>query len=219
MSSKNQYFLLVENIERCQYKRFGIGDLQEGDISSGHVVVRKPCNDANEFEVHRGSQFWTHTPVLVNREGGLPRSKVVAITGREFDILLGTDVYSEDEVRLDLHSGRLKWACMLKDGDAIQVKFFEESAPVAGVIKGTATRLVQHNINNHGLQFIVEIAVKVLFKLLPMSQVARMATTTEFFLKHRLKPRPVKIRVPFSHPLELINYNTISITHHTILIL
>jgi hypothetical protein len=158
MSCKNQLFLVVEDVEKCRYRRFG--DLEQGDIDSGHIVVRKPCNDANEFEVHRGSQFFlVRSPTLVNREGGLPLSKVVAITEQEFDILLGTQ-HIEDKIRLDLHSsGRLKWASLLKDGDAVQVKLDRESAPVAGVIKGTATHPPHHHTNEHGLLFIVEITV------------------------------------------------------------
>jgi hypothetical protein len=155
MSSKTQFYLLIENVKSCRYRDYR-GDLQEEDICSGHVVVRKPCNDANEFEVHRGSQFLLGGPALVNREGGLPRSKVVAVTDQEFDILLGIQSI-DDNIRLDLHSsGRLKWVSLLKDGDAVQVKLDRESAPVAGVIKGTAT----NPPNFHGLQFVVEITVK-----------------------------------------------------------
>ena len=153
MSSKNQYFLLIENVEGCRYWK------REEDLYSGHVVVRKPFNDANEFEVHHGSRFLLGTPVLVNREGGLPLNKVVAINEQEFDILLGIHQF-DDKIRLDLHSsGRLKWACLLKDGDAVQVKFGKKSAPVAGTIRGTVTRPLQHNTTNHGLLFVVEITV------------------------------------------------------------
>jgi hypothetical protein len=159
MSLKNQYFLLIESVEKCRYRKFGQG-LEEGDIISGQLVVRKPCNGANEFEIHCGSQFWINTPALVNREGGLPPSKAVAITGREFDILLGTDHF-ENKNRLDLHSsGRLKWASLLKDGDAVQVKMDKESALIAGAIKGTATCPPMRVLNTHGLQFVVEITVK-----------------------------------------------------------
>ena len=154
MSFTNQYFLLIEKIKSCRYRVFG--DLTEGDINSGQVVIRKPCNDANEFEVHRGSET-IDGPLLVNREGGLPPNKVAAITDQDFDILLGTHPF-EDKVRLDLHSsGRLKWASLLKDSDAVRVKLDRKSASIAGVIKAIGTRPLP---NYHGLLFIVEITVK-----------------------------------------------------------
>ena len=157
MSSKNKLFLVVESVEGCRYKNITTRELQDKDASSGHIVIRKPCNAADEFEVHRGSRFWVGGgPVLVNRrEGGLPLSKVVAVTEQEFDTLLGTSHF-EDKIRLDLHSsGRLKWASLLQDGDAVQVKLDEENAPVAGVIKAIGTRFPPL----HGLLFVVEITV------------------------------------------------------------
>ena len=85
-------------------------------IPPGSVVVIRPSNGENEFEVHRDTQF-LFGPRLVTREGGLPRDKVVPITGQEFDILLGTQG-PRDDFRLELHTtGRLKWACQLKVGD------------------------------------------------------------------------------------------------------
>ena len=33
-------------------------------------------------------EVWT-TPILISRDGGLPQDKVVAITDKEFDLLLG----------------------------------------------------------------------------------------------------------------------------------
>lgn len=127
---------------------------------SGCVVVIRPHNRKNEFEVHRGSPFLTNGPGLVSREGGLPQDKVVSITDKEFDILLGSN-YNGDMTRFQLHSsGRLKWVCQLKVGDEVQVKLGDkvDELAVPGVIKGSATRLLQRI--DYGLHFIVEITVR-----------------------------------------------------------
>ena len=156
MSSKNQFCLVVDKIE--QYPCTIFGKQREQDIFPGTVVVTRPCNGENEVEVHRGGRFY-FAPCLATREGGLPRDKVVPITGQEFDVLLG--IYDEDQPRLELHtSDRLKWVCQLKAGDDVQVKLDMRSAPVpvAGVIRGNATRLLSEL--TYGLQFIVEITVR-----------------------------------------------------------
>lgn len=153
MSSKNQFFLVVEEIGKCQWTFYR--KQREGRVDSGCVVVIRPCNDDNEFEVHRGSGVWD-TPVLVRREGGLPRDKVVSITDQELDILLGTQTITNQSL-LKLHSsGRLKWACRLKAGDNVQVNL-HMMEKVAGVIKGSAT--MPNSCSSYGLQFIVEIKV------------------------------------------------------------
>ena len=150
MSSKNQLFLVVEKIEQCSWAYLG-KQRKPDDVDPGCVAVIKPCNDENEFEIHRGVGVWT-TPVLISREGGLPRSKVIPITGQEFDILMGT--YA-DNSRLELlSSGGLQWACRLKVGDEVQVG---DSVLTAGVIRGTGT--FPSYKSNYGQQFIVEITV------------------------------------------------------------
>ena len=94
MSSKNQLFIVVEKIEQCQWTLY---DVQcEDCLSPGCVVVVKPCHDDNEFEVHRSAKILSQ-PVLVNREGGLPRDKVVTINDQEFDILMGIHHFYDKE--------------------------------------------------------------------------------------------------------------------------
>ena len=54
-----------------------------------------------------------------------------------------------------------EWACGLKVGDDVVVQLAmpeEESEPVAGVIRGSGTRLL--SAIDYGLQFVVEITVK-----------------------------------------------------------
>ena len=117
--NQNQFFLVVEEILQCRWTF--CGDEREGSMYSGCVVVIRPHNRKNEFEVHRGSPFLTNGPGLVIREGGLPQDKVVSITDKEFDILLGSN-YNGDVARFQLHSsGRLKWVCQLKVGDEVLV--------------------------------------------------------------------------------------------------
>ena len=149
MSSPNQLFLVVEVIQQCRWTAYG--KQREGDVDPGCVVVIRPCNGGNEFEVHRGLGVWI-TPVLISREGGLPRDKVVAITNQEFDILMGT---KSDNARVELHSsGRLKWACRLKVGDEVQIN---SECTVPGVIRGNGTS--PSNMPDYGLQFILDITV------------------------------------------------------------
>ena len=148
MSSKNQLYLVVAAIEQCQWTY--LGEQREGEIHPGRVVAVRSYHDGNQFEVHRGSGTWS-TPVLVNRAGGLPRDKVAAITNQEFDLLLGVPY---NEARLELLGARLKWACQLKVGDAVQLKLTEESELVSGVIRGSGTQKL-----SYGLQFIVETTV------------------------------------------------------------
>ena len=153
MSSKNQFFIVVEEISKCRWIHFE--NPYEGSVDPGCIVVIRPCNDDNEFEVHRGSGIWS-TPVLVRREGGLRRDKVVSITDQELDILLGTQTIS-NRSRLELRSsGRLKWACQLKAGDDVQVSLHTMER-VAGVIKGSGAIPISRS--NYGLHFIVEIKV------------------------------------------------------------
>ena len=155
MSSKNQFFLVIDKIEQCRWNFFG--KQREEDICPGHVVVIRPCNDGKEFEVHRGSRTWAG-PLLVTREGGLPQDKVISITDQEFDVLLGV-YYGGDGLRREFHSsGRLKWACQLKAGDEVQVKLGHHESIVAGVFRGSGT--LRAGVIDYGLQFIVEITVK-----------------------------------------------------------
>ena len=160
MSSKNHFFLVNKKIEQCQWTSHGLGEKCEKGIPPGHVVVIRPSNGENQFEVHRGTQFMFLGPRLVTREGGLPRDKVVPITGQEFDILLGTQ-RPHDDFRLELHtSGRLKWACQLKVGDDVLVKIGAPVVHIPGVIRGNAT--LQLSNNNYGLRFVVEITVRLI---------------------------------------------------------
>lgn len=152
MSSKNQLFIVIGEIKRCRWTYWN--DQPEGPIRPGCVVVVRPCNGDNEFEVHRGSGVW-NAPVLASREGGLPRDKVVAITGQEFDILMGVPCVDDKERREMYSSSRLKWACQLKVGDAVLVK--RKRILVPGVISGTGTHEIY--TREYGLQFVVEITV------------------------------------------------------------
>ena len=101
MSSENQ-FLVVEKIEQCRWTV--LGNQREGGIPPGNLIVVRPCNDGiNNFEVHRGSAFLSDSPggsILVTREGGLPRDKVISITGQEFDMLLTADTSYEAGLEL-----------------------------------------------------------------------------------------------------------------------
>ena len=162
MSSKNHFFLVNKKIEQCTCQWTSHGENHENDIPPGYVVVIRPSNGENEFEVHRGTQFIVFGPRLVTREGGLPRDKVVPITGQEFDILLGTQRYDLcDDFRLELHtSGRLKWACQLKVDDDVLVKIGAPVVHIPGVIRGNAT--LQLSNSNYGLQFVVEITVRLI---------------------------------------------------------
>ena len=141
-------------------------------IRPGSIAVTRSCNDDHGelmLEIHRGYQprgnirrcdlsvppF--HTITTIKLQGGFPQDKVVSITGQEFDMLLGVD---DDDDRLELHtSGKLKWACGLKAGDAVQVQLTKKSEPVAGVIRGSGTH--QLSRCRYGLQFVVEIAVSL----------------------------------------------------------
>ena len=162
MSSKNQLFLVIDKIKQCRWNSNYFGTQREGDICPGHVAVIRPCNGGKEFELHRGSllfMFTGHGPLLITRECGLPRDKVISITDQEFDVLLGTYPCS-DKHRYELHSsGRLRWACQLKAGDEVQVKVDDRisTSTVAGVIRGSGT--VGADRSDYGLQFVVEITV------------------------------------------------------------
>ena len=160
MSSKIQFFLVIEKIEQCRWTFYG--EQRERDILPGNLIVIKPCNNGiNDFEVHRGSGTLIFGPKLASRDGGLPRDKIVSITGQEFDILVGVDGTTTTDGRFELYSsGRLKWACGLKVGDDVKVKLGRNNEPVTGVIRGSGTRPLPYA---YGLQFIVEITVKPCF--------------------------------------------------------
>ena len=157
MSSTNQFFIVIQEIQRCRWTF--CGHSREGNLHPGTVIVIKPRNGENEFEVHRGTPLGAEVPTLVTREGGLPRDKVASITDQEFDILLGSN-YSGDPARFQLYtSDRLNWTCQLNVGDEVQVKIGDKRGEVPGVIRGSAARLLRRL--DYGLQFIVEITVNL----------------------------------------------------------
>ena len=88
MSSKNHLFLVTKEIQQCR-SRTSLGE-QRKKITPGSIVVVRPFNDVNQFELHRGvgASFSLFVPVLMTREGGLPRDRVAAINDQEFDILM-----------------------------------------------------------------------------------------------------------------------------------
>ena len=160
MSSEKQFFIVVGEIQQCRWTSYE--EQCEGNILPGCIVVIRPCNGGNEFEVHRRRSGGRPTPVLISREGGLPQDKVVAITDQEFDILLA--IY-DSLSRLNLHSSeRLKWACRLKVGDKVQVEIDNSESRVAGVIRGSG--IVRADRADYGLQFVVELMVR--FQLGPI---------------------------------------------------
>ena len=161
MSTKNQLFLVTKEIQQCRWTSFG--QQREKKIYPGHIVVIRPCNDANQFEVHKGPVSLGLPPILMTREGGLPRDRVAAISDQEFDILMAACAHyiafaGMHKPRLDFHSsGRLMWACRLNVGDEVKVQVDKAGPTVAGVIRGTAT--AKASSPDYGLQFVVEITV------------------------------------------------------------
>ena len=96
----------------------------------------------------------------MTREGGLPRDRIAAINGQEFDILMAACVHYRgiNKPRLEFHSsGRLVWACRLNVGDEVKVQVDSAEPTVAGVIRGIATAKASRP--DYGLQFLVEITV------------------------------------------------------------
>ena len=166
--TNSQLFLVVNEMKEVMQSSSN----RPVTIRPGSVAVTRSHNDDHGelmLEIHHGDQprgiirrcdlsvqpFRTITTIIL--QGGLPQDKVISITGQEFNMLLAVD---NDDDRLELHtSGRLKWACGLKAGDAVQVQLTKKSEPVAGVIRGSGTH--QLSRSRYGLQFVVEIVVSL----------------------------------------------------------